>query len=57
VRNAKKINAGQKGVFRSSRKWMIRLVEEFAFLVVSPVYLRAGWDTWPPIAVAAVVSL
>ena len=29
----------KKGVFRSSRKWMNPMPEEFAFEVVSPVYL------------------
>src|SRR5450759_5070024 len=28
---------GQKGVSRSSRKWMIRLTEKFATVLVSPV--------------------
>jgi hypothetical protein len=30
---------GQKGCFRSSHKWMIRLIEEFRFGVVTRVYL------------------
>jgi hypothetical protein len=29
----------KKGVFRSSRKWMIRLVEEFGYEVVTRVYV------------------
>jgi hypothetical protein len=31
--------SGQKGFLRGSRKWMIRLGEKFASVVVSPVYL------------------
>jgi len=39
---------GQKGCFRSSHKWMIRLIEEFRFGVVPQVYLtdHLGCTDW-----------
>src|SRR5713101_3640312 len=36
--NPSRINGGQKGLFRSDRKWMIRLAGNSGFRVVSRVY-------------------